>query len=241
MFNKIIYINLDRRPDRNKNILDEINKINFDGPIERISGIDGSKVSLDDLQNNFTKKAILEARSDLEGTAGNKMTFGAMGLALTYKNILTQILNDNYEYTLILEDDAKFVDNFLEKINNFLNHIPEYDLLYPGYHNGEGHDEGTYAKVYKVWGTHSLIVNKKAAKEILKIFPLDKQFDTEISRSFKNLNVFATKFYEKLIWTPNDDSDIQPQIIESFNNKQINVTVSEVDAYETTTLNFAFI
>jgi len=228
MFNKIIYINLDRRPDRNKNIINEINKIGFNGPVERISAVDGNKISEDIMKNNFTVKAIIESKSNIKGTAGNKMTLGAMGLALTYKNILNKILNDNYEYTLILEDDAKFVDNFLGKINNFINNIPEYDLLYPGYHNGEGLDKGNYAEVYKAWGTHSLIVNKKAASEILKIFPLDTQFDTEISRSFKNLNVFATKFYDKLIWTPNNDSDIQDKI-------------EEIYGLDNTTLQYAFI
>jgi len=224
MFKKIIYINLDRRPDRNQQIIDEINKIQFDGPIERISGVDGNKISIDIMKENFTENAINEANNNIKGEAGVRMTLGAMGLSLTYKQIFTQILNDKYEYTLILEDDAKFVDNFLEKINDLINNIPEYDILYPGYHNGYGEDEGNYAIVEKVWGTFSFIVNKKAAAEILKLFPLDTQFDTEIHRTFENLRVFATLYDQKLVWTPNDDTDIQTNLengLEGFINTSL--------------------
>jgi GR25 family glycosyltransferase involved in LPS biosynthesis len=218
MFSKIIYINLDRRTDRNESVLHEIEKIGFDGPVERVSATDGSKMSFDIIKNNFTDRSIKEAYTKEKNVGGAKMTLGAMGLALTYKIVLNKIINDNdHEYTLILEDDVKFVDDFLEKCNDLIDNIPNYDILYPGYHNYDGQDRENYTIMNRVWGTHSFIVNKKAAREILKIYPLDQQFDSELGRSYKKLNVFGTKFNEKLTWTPNDESDIQ-NMIEGFDN-----------------------
>jgi GR25 family glycosyltransferase involved in LPS biosynthesis len=224
MFNKIIYINLDRRPDRNTNILNEISKIGFDGPVERFSAVNGKTLSNEDIIKNFTPKASDEAlKKDIKNVQGNRMTYGAMGQCMSLKTILEKIVVGPDEYVLILEDDIYFVDNFLEKFKKFVDKVPEYDLLYPGYHNSNDFQElEDYTIPKNMWGLHSIIVNKKAATEILKLFPLDNQFDTEIQNIFPNLKIYATNFNEKLVITPNDDSDIQ--IIENFKHllKKIN-------------------
>jgi GR25 family glycosyltransferase involved in LPS biosynthesis len=216
MFNKIIYINLDRRTDRNENILKEISKIQFDGPVERFSAIDGKKLSAEEIIKNFTGKASEEVeKKDIKNVQGNRMTAGAMGQSMSLKIVLEKIIAGPDEYVLILEDDVYFVDDFLEKLKKFIDKVPEYDLLYPGYHNSTNFEKtDNYVIPKNMWGLHSIIVNKKAASEILKIFPLDNQFDTEIQKVLPKLKVYATNFDEKLIITPNDDTDIQ--IVEGF-------------------------
>ena len=87
-----------------------------------------------------------------------------MGKSMSLKTILEKIINGPDEYVLILEDDVYFVDNFLEKFQKFVDKVPKYDLLYPGYHNSTNFEQlDDYIIPKNMWGLHSIIVNKKGA------------------------------------------------------------------------------
>ena len=127
MFSKIIYINLDRRPDRNENVINQLKNINYNGNLERFSAIDSKKLDINLMPNNiFTKKAIDDA-NDTTGKLYNVMTKGAIGCTLSHKLIYEKILYGEDEYVLILEDDITFDDNFTKKytdiIKKYLNMI----------------------------------------------------------------------------------------------------------------------
>lgn len=106
-FTKLYFINLERRPDRHQQCLNEFRKIKANA--ERVIGIDGKKL--------FT----------------SLMKPGAYGLLLTHVNIFRNAITNNYDSIAIFEDDVTFVDNFNDIFNERMKSLPEdWDLLYIG-------------------------------------------------------------------------------------------------------------
>ena len=200
MFSKIIYINLDRRPDRNENVINQLKNINYNGRLERFSAIDSKKLDINMMPNNiFTKKAIDDA-NDTTGKLYNVMTKGAIGCTLSHKLIYEKILYGEDEYVLILEDDITFDDNFIKKYTDIIKKIPKYDILYLGYHNkNDLKNHNSYDVPRELWGLFGYIINKKAAKKLLEVFPITAQIDSEISRAYPDLKVYALKEDERII------------------------------------------
>lgn len=117
-FEKIYCINLDSRPDRYGESLQEFQKIGID--VQRVSGVLGSDVF----------------KSGLNRSAG------AYGVFLTHVKILKEAMRNNYENILILEDDVVFIDGFNEIFNQRITALPDdWDLLYVGGNNIFGKDE----------------------------------------------------------------------------------------------------
>jgi GR25 family glycosyltransferase involved in LPS biosynthesis len=231
MINKIYYINLDRRTDRYEHINNELKKINYIGPIEKISAIDGKTLNINNLSNTLITD---EGKNDaLDKNKGMYyiLTPGAVGCALSHLNIYNKIIEeiDDNNYVLILEDDITIDNNFMNKLNNYINKMPQFDILFLGYHhtdaNLEENENEIYGKPNKIWGLFGYLINKKAAIEIKKIFPLIYQIDTEMPKIFNNLSVFYLK--DKLIIS--DESQLinskfgtDTQIREDFKNTNHN-------------------
>ncbi len=232
MFNKIYYINLNRRPDRLNHIKTELNKINFKGSIERIVGIDGKLLDIPNLPSNLISQNAIKDALDINGGLYTNMTPGAIGCALSHHKCYTKIINEcnDNEYVLILEDDAVFENNFMNLLKEYLKHIPKYDILFLGFHdyrilktNNKYHHIPT-----KLWGLFGYIINRKAAREFIKLFPLQKQIDTDMHSLFPKLNVFCLKNKFRLIKSElsqesyrfGTDTQVREpvNIIECFNN-----------------------
>ncbi len=109
-FDKVILINLKRRPDRLKYALGELERINWPfNPPELIEGVDGQ------LQNLPI------------GFVGGH---GAYGCNLSHVKALELAIKDGTENLLILEDDIVFESNFLEGVNHFLSNLPiNWDIM----------------------------------------------------------------------------------------------------------------
>lgn len=108
----------------------------------------------------------------------------------TYKEIVNQDGNDD-EWYLILEDDAIFYDNFIEKINYYLDNIPS-DAEYLDINDYMGFDiylDGKYKNETSLWQstndtrtTGSYLVNKKLCKKLLKtMVPFTTTIDFELN------------------------------------------------------------
>jgi len=203
MFKKIYYINLEHRLDRKNNVELQLKKINCNCPVERINAAYGKNLDLKTIPKNlFTEyaKTSTKNKSDINNT--QTMTKGGMGVAMSQKWIYEKVLFGKEDYVLILEDDIEIPDNFIEKLKKSIAKIPEYDMLWLGYHtkiNLELHKD--YDVPYKIWGLFGYIINKKAAKHLLEIFPLNKQIDSEIPRVFNSLKVYALKRNNRLIFS----------------------------------------
>jgi len=109
-FDKIVCINLDRRPDRWEESQKEFEKLNI--VVERISALDG----------RFIKPP-----------PGFKYPPGAFALLLTHIEIIKDAIKNNYKNFLLFEDDVAFIDNFYEKFNAKIDFLPDdWDMFYLG-------------------------------------------------------------------------------------------------------------
>ncbi len=115
-FEKVVLINLKRRPDRLKYALGELQRINwpFKTP-ELIEGVDG------------------QLQPQPIGFVGGR---GAYGCNLSHIKALELAIKDGVKNLLILEDDIIFEQDFVEKIDSFLSKIPDdWDgLMFGGNH-----------------------------------------------------------------------------------------------------------
>jgi GR25 family glycosyltransferase involved in LPS biosynthesis len=219
MFKKIYYINLEHRNDRREHVENEINKINFKGPIERINAAYGKNLDLSLIPSNlFTEEAIKTTTDKSLLYNMSTMTKGGMGVALSHKWIYEKTLTGKEDYVLILEDDITIVDNFMEKLEDMLKDMPKFDIFYIGYHNKIDRIApfNKHSDVPdKILGLFGYIINKKAAKRLLEVFPLSKQIDTDIPSCFNDLDVYAVHTKKRIILSPTSQeshkfgSDIQ--------------------------------
>jgi len=237
MISKIYYINLDRRIDRKENMEKELKKINYKGPVERISAVDGRTLDLPNLSRSLiTEEGIKDASDKTRGLYW-VMTKGAIGCALSHHNLANKIIEEikDNDYVLIVEDDIEFQPDFLNKVEEYTKEIPPFDILFLGYHYKHNKKEGNsyYDQPLKSWGTFGFITNKKGSQELLKLFPITNQVDTEMHKLYNNdnLRVFCLKEKLKLVLSPQSQADTQHgtdiQVREAFQNiiKNSNPTI----------------
>ena len=123
--NKIYYINLDRRPDRNQHFLDQSSKFNFNNVI-RFKGIDGLSYKFSKDEEDMFKNSdfiMHESKSKL------------MGNQLSHYYILKEMIKNNYKYIIIFQDDVIIKDDFNLQINKLIKNIPENaEIINFGFH-----------------------------------------------------------------------------------------------------------
>ena len=112
------------------------------------------------------------------------MTQGEVGCALSHYKVWELIKNDNVEYSLILEDDIYFEDNFNEKIKSLINTIPkDADLIYLNrkalFPDNENQTNDWYKVLYSYW-TNAYILTNKGINKLLdsnflsNLIPIDE-------------------------------------------------------------------
>ena len=125
----IYIINLKRRKDKLKRMLKRINEIDPDGDINItiFEAIDGININSKYLEEN--NAGILETWKD--PFKKSSITNGEIGCALSHCTIWEEIVKNNYNHSLIIEDDAVFSDDFINKTNTYDEPI-DADLIYFG-------------------------------------------------------------------------------------------------------------
>ena len=236
LFDKIIYINLDRRPDRNNNVIEQLNKLNLLPISERFSAIDGKTLNIDNIDRKIiTQNGINNAKkSDILYT---HLTPGAIGCAMSHQAIYKKIVNENINRCLILEDDITFIEDFQNKLNNLEKEITDdFDLFFLGYHRVSQYDTINFIsknihKFITIYGLFGYIVTKKGAQKLLEIFPITLQRDSEITRNSNVIDIYGVGKDSQLILSdPSQSSykfgtDIQIKSdsnIDLINNKKSN-------------------
>jgi len=127
MIDKVYYINLDKRPDRNYYFLKECKKagISWDR-LQRFSGLDGDTYSFD--------KADLELfkHSDFIGYRSERRIIGNQ---LSHFFILKEMVEKGYNHILICQDDAVFKPNFMKYFEKVMQNIPDdAEIVNIGFH-----------------------------------------------------------------------------------------------------------
>jgi len=112
-FDRVVCINLDRRPDRWARFRQQPALLDWPfAPVERFSAVDGDRVP---------------------PPSWWKAGAGAWGVHQSHVEILRRALQDGVQSILILEDDAVFGQPFAERVSRFLDSVPgDWDGLMLG-------------------------------------------------------------------------------------------------------------
>lgn len=211
---RIFYINLDRRPDRDANIKEQLKKTNLLQIAERVSAIDGPKLDLQMVKSIITPKGVINAQN-MNGGFGVPLTRGAIGCAMSHRAIWIQIRDDPMlNSALILEDDIEMNDDFVSKFNTYKKYVPlNYDIIYLGYHlasidSSLENVNAIFVKLKKVYGTFGYIVTKQGAEKLLKMFPISEQVDTEMFKCFHKFGINTYLLKPDLRLITSEPSDI---------------------------------
>lgn len=226
MFDDIIYINLEHRKDREKNVLTQLKKIK-NSKIHKINAIYGNKLVMENISEKLINKKGKDDAFNNNLPVGIPLTKGAIGCALSHREAYIYIIKNNLNAALIIEDDITIDDNFMEKINELNDNKPNtYDIIYLGYHNATNKyiyiNYDKFSKAYIVYGLFGYIVTYIGAQKLLDIFPINKQIDTEISLHFDKINAFIVNPNNRIIFS--EESNIYSkfgtdiQIREKFTN-----------------------
>jgi hypothetical protein len=111
-FERIYCVNLNRRPDRWERFESQIPQPWPFASVQRVAAIDGKKV---------------------KHPAYWRQGGGAWGCFRSHFRLIEQCLNEGVKSVLLMEDDAVFGPDFLEKCEQFLRHVPaNWDMIYLG-------------------------------------------------------------------------------------------------------------
>jgi GR25 family glycosyltransferase involved in LPS biosynthesis len=122
---KIYYINLDRRPDRNSHFLNQSSKFNMNNVI-RFRGIDGLSYKFTKDEKNMFKNADF-IMSDAEPKI--------MGNQLSHYYILKDMIKNNYNFIIIFQDDVILREDFNTQINKLIENVPhDAEIINFGFH-----------------------------------------------------------------------------------------------------------
>ncbi len=205
----IYYINLQSRPDRNKNmqyVLQNFNKFNID--YERINAIDGYDLNLDELIHND----IIDYKTDkLE----RPLKRGEIACTLSHIDAWKIFLNSTYNYGIFLEDDILISQPYFDEImGKVLELIPKtiFDWCYLSFNSLEALNtyEGPDIKnvFYRVispgYGTHAYILNKYGCKKILNYYQQQK-----ISHPLDFMHIIKSE-YKKIFNQPFEIISVKP-------------------------------
>ena len=137
-----------------------------------------------------------------------------LSINLSHINAWLKIINSNYEYGIVCEDDIIFKKTFIKNVNLILNQLKEnnkkFDILYLW--NGNWARTKSFQKrILKInekfiinkeleqfnAGTVCYVISKKAAEYLYKrIFPIKDPVDMFIGKYYKRLKIFTLKMIE---------------------------------------------
>lgn len=208
-FETAYVINLDRSPERLLQITKNLNSqgISF----KRVDAVDGGKVDRQSRRENATF------------FCANFCTDGQLGCGMSHFKTWRTIVNDGVQSALILEDDARLVDNFMTRLSSIWNEIPtDFDIIYVGCligceYNGNhsllskmlSGGLNPFSKKIDGWkkisehvfvpsfalGTHCYIISRKGAMKLLELTEgkVDGHVDFQIQEYAEKIKMYAIR------------------------------------------------
>lgn len=175
-YNNIIcyFINLERRKDRLDNILNELDYCKNLFKYEKINAIDANKISL----QNFISRN--ELSKNPRWNRNEPFKRGHLACMISHLNCWKKfLLNDDYDYLLVLEDDIKINKSYFDKIfPKIMKNIDslKFDWLYlgrqslghTGFYSGPIVNEIFYRPRTFGVGNHSYILSRQGARNLVK-------------------------------------------------------------------------
>ncbi len=192
-WNKVLIINLERRPDRKKNITQKIIKNNIN-QYEIINAVDGRDVNI---QNEYTYL--------FKNKNTHIVNSGHYACLLSHINTIKYAKKNNFNSIMILEDDVIFDDNFMELINKI--DVPDFDILYIGGITNElkFFPDG-WGKCDEIMGAYAYIIKSHMYDIILNLVS-DKKYCIDIAFNEYIIKKYKVYILNDLIKTNLDSSD----------------------------------
>jgi GR25 family glycosyltransferase involved in LPS biosynthesis/glycosyltransferase involved in cell wall biosynthesis/tetratricopeptide (TPR) repeat protein len=201
----IIYINLDRRTDRNASLLQKFNSLTHkcekDGDLrlERFPAIDGNALKMTPENAYLLRNNTFHNRKN------------TLACAKSHIEIWKRLISSNQEYAVVIEDDIDFSENFVPLWNSLINSISSckeinasslFDLLWFGYSVTPGLED-EYNKTFpkdilnivpmidnNYWcGAYGYIISYAGAQKLLDViekFGLTHPIDTIMMHAMRN-------------------------------------------------------
>ena len=203
-FDTILVINLQRRPDKYERMMSRIKELGLDkhAKVIRVDAIDGTIINNKWIEDN----GIKPLPDYYDSYRGRGITMGEIGCSLSHHKCWEMIADDEGSIgsALILEDDAQFHSDFIEKVQEVNETTKDYpwELFYLGRKRINMIDEqevfpGVVVPEFSYWCL-SYVVNKSGAKKLINskftsaIIPADEFVPMMIGKP----NIICQKYIE---------------------------------------------
>ena len=208
-------INMDKDKERYEKIINNYKNSDFpSNKLIRYPAVIGKEVNIDDwLSSDAISELNLMERNGYR-THHHSLSRGGIGCFLSHYNLAKKLVNDSVNSYLVFEDDTRIHNDTYDKIQKSIENAPDdWDMIlfYTVRAVGRG-ENGELNRIKSFWGLNCYIINKNAAKKIIKEVnetKIDGQIDSYLSRMIQQdkLKVYASKTH---FVSPNStDSNIQ--------------------------------
>ena len=179
-------INLDRSKERWAYIKPLVDQLGL--PVERISGVEGKLLSDEYVNKNVDQETYLAASPHIP-------TKGAIGCTLSHMKAWKTLLESNFEYAIIFEDDVGFDPIKLRSaIDQLVSNNTLWDLNMFAISAGKvwlpikSLQQGQKLSIYltRGWCAAAYMINRKAATKLLaKTWPITTSLDFYYTRAWE--------------------------------------------------------
>jgi glycosyl transferase family 25 len=185
-------INLDYQKEKWDSVKERFDKVGFKN-VERISAVVGVNVDIKDKASILTQYNL---KNKYRCQHAQLPSLGAIGCSLSHIKIWQQMIDNNINYAYIFEDDVMFDDDFVNKLNKYLeeDQVKKADIFYFGYQHLDH-------KLKLCIGSQGYLISNNGAKILLKnAFPLECNVDIYMY-ILNKLDLINIVFPEKTIAT----------------------------------------
>lgn len=208
-WDKIYIINLERRPDRKKEMMNKLEKLGLEN-YEFVNAVDGQK---DKIKNSYEKLKI-DKKTKISSQ-------GHYGCSLSHIKVLKKAKENGYKKIMVLEDDIDFDDDFINKINKIM--VPKFDFLYLGGPILEYKlFTESWGKHKEIMGTYGYIVKSELYDDLIKIISKFK-YTIDITLIEFVQPKYEVVLLDDIVKTKIDDSDT------SVKNNLMNLMVKRLN------------
>lgn len=173
-FERLFYINLDARKDRNEQFVAHMKESRIEG-FERISGVDGKTLEL------FKNPLNLP-----------HFSAGDVGCTLSHLSVVKKAKGESAASYVVFEDDVLLRRGFPQLFNYFWQQVPgDWDIVYFGANHNNTNPPKVADSIVRVNGsytTHAMAVKLTAYDEMIRVW----------SNPVKNVDVLLSELHSKL-------------------------------------------
>tara|TARA_B110000046_G_scaffold11430_1_gene11331 strand:- start:779 stop:1597 length:819 start_codon:yes stop_codon:yes gene_type:complete len=185
------YINLTRRPDRNRHCLQHLARHVSTATLTRFEAIDGSAAGLaadprlfvfyDTEENHKWDPSISWFRH-------HRLSAGEIGCCLSHRTLWEKLHADNTGPVLVFEDDAVLHPDFHREFGTAYTALPpDWDIFYVGYILPAGglRVEPVRDRVHRVtfvFGTYGYVLSVRGVAKLMSQLPIDRPIDNFLGK-----------------------------------------------------------